>query len=117
MRGYVACRANELPSGASKAVRLGGRSVALFNVDGHYYALRNTCPHQGAALCEGMVFGTVTASEPQQYDYDEDRHVVVCPWHGWEFDLRSGESLFDPEHVRVSRFDVIVEAGDIVIVA
>lgn len=65
----------DIPEGGSIVVKLSdGREIAIFNVDGHFFALDNACPHMGGPLGEGCLEG----------------HRVVCPWHGWEFDVRSG---------------------------
>lgn len=108
---YVVCEASELPPGTRRIVDIGGRSVGVFNVDGRYYALRNTCPHQGAALCTGSVLGTVRSPRPGEYSYDGTRKLLQCPWHGWEFDLATGQSWFDPARTRVKPYDVQVETG------
>lgn len=93
-----------------------GRSIGVFNVDGHLFALRNTCPHQGAQLCLGTVRGTMLPSDPYEYRYGRDGRVLRCPWHGWEFDLETGEKLFDvTERARVKTYEVSVE-GDRVVV-
>jgi nitrite reductase/ring-hydroxylating ferredoxin subunit len=72
--------------------------------------LRDVCPHQGAALSDGMVVGEVTAECPGEYMFASGRHIR-CPWHGWEYDLQTGQSSYDPQHDRVRSFDVSVESG------
>jgi nitrite reductase/ring-hydroxylating ferredoxin subunit len=64
----------DIPSGQAKAYVVGDREIALFNVDGTYYAIENTCPHQGGPLAEGWIDGT----------------TVTCPWHAWCFDVTNG---------------------------
>ena len=92
-------RADEIPRGGSKVVKIKEHRVALFNWEGEILALDNTCPHQGGPLGEG---------------YLEESGVVSCPWHGWTFDLRTGVSPIDPD-VKVRRYPVTVEAGEIII--
>ena len=89
-----------------------GRSIGVFNVDGHLFALRNTCPHQGAQLCLGTVRGTMLPSDPYEYRYGRDGRVLRCPWHGWEYDLKSGQSWVDPASVRVRSYDVGIESTE-----
>lgn len=113
---HVVCREEELPPGSVREVTLGGRSIGVLNVDGELYAIRNVCPHQRAPLCRGTVAGTMLASRPQEWVYGMDRQVLRCPWHGWEFDLASGRSLFDPERVRVKTYDVEVVDGEVMLV-
>jgi 3-phenylpropionate/trans-cinnamate dioxygenase ferredoxin subunit len=111
----VVCAAAALPPGERIVVELGGRSIGVFNIDGRLYAVRNTCPHQGAPLCEGAVSGTMTSSRPHSYEYDAERLVVACPWHGWEFELESGRSVFDPTGTRVRCYAAHVVGDDIVV--
>jgi nitrite reductase/ring-hydroxylating ferredoxin subunit len=105
------CRTDELPPGARRVVRAGGRDIAVFNVDGRLYALRDTCPHQGARLSAGMVGGTMLPSAPHEYVYGLEGQVIRCPWHKFEFDLESGCSLHDPAGMRVATYGVRVEDG------
>lgn len=102
----------ELPKGTRKIVTLENRSVGLFNVNGTYYALRNTCPHQGAPLCMGTVTGMTLPSEPGEYIYGRHGEIVRCPWHGWEFDLTTGKSIYDPNKCLVRTYEVTVEQGE-----
>jgi nitrite reductase/ring-hydroxylating ferredoxin subunit len=97
-------------------VSIGRVSVGLFNVDGAYHALANVCPHQGAPLCLGPLTGTHVPSEPYVYAWGLEQRVLRCPWHGWEFDVTTGRSLFDPQ-VRTRGFDVVVEEGELVVYA
>jgi nitrite reductase/ring-hydroxylating ferredoxin subunit len=75
----------ELSDGQACVVDVAGRSVAVFNVGGSFYAIDNTCPHRGGPLGEG----------------DVDGKVVVCPWHGWRWDVTTGANTNNPA-VRVS---------------
>lgn len=70
-----------------------GREVAVFRIDGEYYALANYCVHQGGPLCEGSVSGTLTSDDDFELEYSRDDEIVSCPWHGWEFDIKTGEHL------------------------
>lgn len=101
----------EIPIGARKIVSIGGRSIGVFNVGGHFYALRNLCPHQQAPLCEGRVMGTTLPSRPGEYRLGMEGQVLRCPWHAWEFDLATGRSIFDPQSCRVRGYEVTVTAG------
>lgn len=106
----------ELPPGSRRAVEVDGRSVCVVNAGGRLFALRNTCPHQGAALCRGTVGGTMLPSRPLEYVVGLEGLVLRCPWHGWEFRLDTGTALFDPK-VRVKVYPVEVEDGRVVVVA
>ncbi len=114
-RRQVVCELDDLPVGAVREIWVGGRSIAVFNVAGRLYGIRNVCPHQGAPLCRGTVGGTMLASRPQEWIYGMEDTILRCPWHGWEFDLRSGESLFDPERARVRTYPVRIDGTQVVI--
>ena len=110
------CALEDLPPGARRIVDADGRSIGVFNVDGELFAVRNACPHQGAQLCLGTVSGTMLPSDPYEYRYGRESRVLRCPWHGWEFDLETGEKLFDvTERARVRTYPVSVEDGRVVI--
>lgn len=112
---HVVCHVDELPPGARRIVRIHGRSIGVFNIDGELRALRNICPHHGAPLCLGQVTGTMLESEPQQYAYDAGRHVLRCPWHGYEFDMERGTALVDSAGMAVRTYEVSVEGREVVI--
>ena len=90
--------ASDFPVGQAMVVEISGRCIAIFNVDGQFYALDNTCVHRGGPLGEGFV----------------DRHnlTVQCPWHGWIYSLATGASTFDSMG-RVEKFEVKVEEGEV----
>jgi 3-phenylpropionate/trans-cinnamate dioxygenase ferredoxin subunit len=114
--GTDVCALDELPPGARRVVSVDGRSIGVFNVAGALYAIRNACPHQGADLCRGTVGGTMLPSDVYEYRYGLDGRIVRCPWHGWEFDLATGEKVFDPSsRARVRTYPVAVVDGRIVI--
>ena len=87
---------------------MGGRSIGIFNVRGEFFALRNRCPHQGGPLCLGPLEGLIQSTGPGDYSVSRTGEVLRCPWHGWEFDIRTGQSWFDPARVRVRRYEVSV---------
>jgi len=87
---------SELEKGACKAVEVNGKFIALFNVEGAIYATDNTCLHRGGPLGEGTLFG----------------EVVSCPWHLWEWNVRTGENVDNPA-VKVATYPVKVEGNDI----
>jgi nitrite reductase (NADH) small subunit len=109
MGKHVVGTVAELPPGSRKIVDVEGRSVGVFNVNGTYHALRNSCPHQAAPLCRGSVKGMTISSGPGQYEYVREGEILRCPWHGWEFDLTNGRSIFNPHKVRVRSYPVTVE--------
>jgi len=90
----------ELGEGQARTVEVNGKSIAVFNVAGRYYAIDNLCPHRGGPLGEGDVEG----------------QIVVCPWHGWRWDVTTGANANNPA-VRVSCYPVTVEQGTIFVAA
>ena len=110
----VALPLADLPPGSSASVKAFGTTVAIFNIGGNLYATGNNCPHHGGPLCEGRVSGAMLPSQPKEYRYGWEGQVLRCPWHGWEFDLESGRSLFDSS-VRVKVYGVEVEDDQIVL--
>ena len=112
MPKYVVARRDEIPPGGRKLVVVAGRTVGLFNVDGEFFALLDRCPHQGGPLCHGQLWGAVHAPVPGVYDYSAAGPLLRCPWHGWEFDVRTGQSWWDPPRTRVRRYPVTVEPAE-----
>lgn len=105
-------RADEIPPGGRKIVEVAGRSIGIFNVGGEFFAIRNQCPHAGGPLCEGILSGFVRSTEPGEYEYVRRGEFIRCPWHQWEFDVKTGQSWFDPVKTRVRRYETRVEPGD-----
>jgi len=107
-------RASEIPPGARKIVYpQPGPGIGVFNVDGRFYALKNTCPHMGAPLCEfGLLTGTTTArSTPDgrlEFEWIRENEILKCPWHSWEFDLTTGRTVF-PSRNRVASYEVSLD--------
>ena len=108
MAKHIIGTVDEIPPGERKLVTIEGREIGVFNVHGEFYALRNRCPHQGGALCKGRVSGFVTARVPGEYEYTRKGEILRCPWHGWEYDIKTGQSWVDPSSVRVRSYEVEV---------
>jgi nitrite reductase/ring-hydroxylating ferredoxin subunit len=87
-------RADDLRAGTCKTIDLPeGRELALYNIDGEFYATENFCPHKGARLADGILC----------------QHVIECDLHGWQFDVRTGQCLTVTE--RLKTYEVVVEDG------
>jgi len=115
MTKHVIAPVGELPPGSRKFVTIDDRPIAIFNIKGEYFGLLNRCPHQGAALCEGPLIGLAEADLPGDIRYTRQGEILRCPWHGWEFDIRTGQSYCDPKKFRVPAYDVNVEPGTAVV--
>ena len=111
MSRHVVSTIRAIPPGSRKLVQIEGRSIGVFNIDGEFFALRNRCPHQGGPLCSGRLSGFSTARVPGEYHYTRKGEILRCPWHGWEFDVKTGRSWVDPERVRTRSYPVKLEAG------
>ena len=109
---FVVGTVDEIPPGGRKVVIVDGREIGVFNVNGEYFAVLNRCPHQGGPLCSGRQTGFLVAPMPGEYQLTRPGEVIRCPWHGWEFDLKTGQSWCEPARVRVRSYDVSVQAGE-----
>jgi NAD(P)H-dependent nitrite reductase small subunit len=91
-------RKGEIPAGSGKVVQAGAKTLAVFNCDGTFYAIENACQHRGGPLGEGALSGT----------------SVSCPWHGWEYDVKTGACQMDPS-IKAQPFEVKVDGDDILV--
>ena len=87
---------SEIPPGKGKELVAGGRVVAVYNVDGQFHALDGVCPHAGGPLGKGALVGS----------------TVTCPWHGWQFDVTTGQHCFSAA-LKQPRFSVVVQGDDV----
>lgn len=111
MARHVVALASTIAPGERRRVSVGGRPVVVFNLAGTYYALLDRCPHQGASLCAGHQTGFVSSDGPGDYQLERMGEIIRCPWHGWEFDIKTGQSWFNPEHTRVRQFEAGIVSG------
>lgn len=112
MTRHVVARVGDIPQNGSRLVDVKGRKIALFHVNGEYFALTDRCPHEGGSLCAGLLVGRLSSKEPGTYDLSRSREFVQCSWHGWEFDLRTGQSYTDPDSIRARTYAVTVAPGE-----
>ncbi|MBI4484173.1 MAG: non-heme iron oxygenase ferredoxin subunit [Acidobacteria bacterium] len=89
--------AGEVSPGEARLVEAGGKQIALFNVDGAYFALDNTCTHRGGPLAEGFIEGS----------------AVTCPWHGAQFDIKSGQVMRPPAPQGVTLYPTRIVGEDV----
>jgi 3-phenylpropionate/trans-cinnamate dioxygenase ferredoxin subunit len=113
VKRYRVIQADKIPVGARKILRIEDRSIGIFNVNGTFIAVLNLCPHQFAPVCQGRVSGTTAPSQPGEMNWVRDGEILYCPWHGWEFDLLTGDCLTD--YRRLRRFATTVEDGWVVL--
>jgi len=91
-------RVADIPPGEARAYIVGDREIAVFNVDGTFHAIENSCPHQGGPLAEGWIDGT----------------TVTCPWHAWCFDVTTGVMTLGG-YTSVDAFDVALDGATIAV--
>jgi 3-phenylpropionate/trans-cinnamate dioxygenase ferredoxin subunit len=108
---HVVCPVGELPSGERRIVNIGRRSIGVFHVGDRFYALRNRCPHQGGPLCVGHILGDAVADVPGAAAVSENPLRIACPWHGWEYDLATGQSFLGPSDPGIKSYGVALEPG------
>lgn len=89
---------NDLKPGEGKVIDVSGTKVALFNVDGEFFAINNTCRHKGGPLGEGYLEGD----------------VVTCPWHGWKYNVKTGANVTIP-NLKMASYKVKVEGDDVMV--
>ena len=112
MNRYVVASVDDFPAEGRKLVHVKGRPIAIFRLGEEWFALSNRCPHQGGSLCEGRQIGLVEAPRPGEYRYSRNGEIIRCPWHGWEFDIRTGLSRCRPDDLLVRQFPVNLEDGE-----
>ena len=100
--------------GERRVVEVDGKRIGVFNVDGRYYALHNRCPHMAGNLCEGPVTGTTLPANGYAFVYGRQGEIIRCAWHGWEFEIATGQCLIDPK-IRARTYAVTVEDGQLVV--
>ncbi len=99
MSEYVkVAQVSDLQPGTGKVVMVKDKAIALFNVDGTFYAIDNTCLHRGGPLGEGEMEG----------------NVVTCPWHGWQYDVKTGVSETNPS-VKAQTYQVKVDGSTVMV--
>ena len=95
-RLVTVARVEDVPPGSVVKVTAGEEELALAHVDGEFYASQHHCIHLQGPLGEGSI----------------DDHVLTCPWHGWQYDVRTGENEFD-RAIQLRTYEVRVEDGDV----
>ena len=111
---------SELPDGERRIVEHGGLEIGVFHWQGQLYAYQNLCVHQGGPACEGIIMHKVEdVLGPDRtwhgQKFSGEVHFV-CPWHGYEYDLKTGECAAD-RRLRLKSYQVVRRGEDIYVVA
>jgi|SRR5689334_16738279 nitrite reductase/ring-hydroxylating ferredoxin subunit len=112
MARHVVATTSEIAPGRNKVVTIDGREIVVFHVNGQFFALLNRCPHEGAPLARAACVAHLYSDDPGRFQRTRVGEMLRCAWHGWEFDMRTGQSYCDPQRVRVRSYPVAVEAGE-----
>lgn len=106
----------DFPVGKFVIVQIDGREIGITQLkNGEFRAVRNHCPHKGAPICKGIVGGTWLPSKPGELLYGRDGEILVCPWHGFEFDLITGEEIFHQQPLKLLIYPAEEYNGQIVV--
>lgn len=115
MRVKVA-RRSDIEPGERRLVEVDGKTIGIFNVDGTFYALVNRCAHQGGPVCNGKIMPRLSAEILPSGEVREvlsaQIDTIACPWHGWEYDLRSGRCLANPR-LGIRSYEIVSEGEDL----
>ncbi|MBC7724236.1 MAG: Rieske 2Fe-2S domain-containing protein [Burkholderiaceae bacterium] len=109
---YVVGRVDEFPESGRMIVDIRGREVGIFRIRNRFYAVLNRCPHLGGPLVKGQLVNAVTSTGPGNMELDTSKDLIACPWHNWEFDIKTGQSFWNPKHLKARPFAVGVEVGN-----
>jgi nitrite reductase/ring-hydroxylating ferredoxin subunit len=100
----------EFPPNTRRMISVGAREIGVFRVGDRFYAVRNRCPHQGGPLCIGSIFPRIVSEGPGEVALADGPPLIVCPWHGWQYDVETGQS-YAPGDPRVKSYGVSVASG------
>jgi nitrite reductase/ring-hydroxylating ferredoxin subunit len=120
MAQVFVCNELEMQDGDVRIIRQDRIEVGVYRHAGNYYAYRNHCLHQGGPACEGIIRNKVVdlLDSEQRFlglAYDESEPHIVCPWHGWEYKLKTGECAPDPR-LRLRKYEVVQREGGVYVV-
>jgi nitrite reductase (NADH) small subunit len=121
MSELFVAKSGELKDGERKIVPHGGSEIGVYRVKGELYAYQNLCGHQGGPACEGLLMAKVEEVIAPDRTYQgmrfnhEEMHIV-CPWHGWEYDLVTGVMVADKKF-RLRKYDVVEKDGGVYVLA
>jgi nitrite reductase (NADH) small subunit len=119
-QSYLVCRSDELKDGDRRVMSCDGTEVGVFKVDGQLVAWHNECPHRSGPVCQGRIYKRVL--EPVAADgtvrelaYDENTTNIVCSWHGYEFNLKTGANQ-GTDKIKLRRVKLEEKDGNVYVV-
>src|SRR2546423_5148333 len=111
MPKHVVAPVGDIPPGGRRLVKVNGRAIVVFNLDGEYFALSDRCPHRGGPLSQGRLTGLLESAEPGAYRYTRLREIVRRPPHRREDDVRTGKTRCEPDRPGARSHRASVETG------
>ncbi len=119
MTEHIVAKEAEIPEDERVIVEVEGKEIGVFNVKGEYFAVLNWCVHQGGPCCEGTVDGTYSATFDRDtlevdLQWVKDDEILSCPWHGWEYDLTTGDCLSNNRYT-IPQYPVRINEGNIIV--
>jgi len=114
---YWIASVEELAEDGSRVIEeIEGQEIAVFHIDGEYYALANYCVHQGGPVCEGGLTGrTGVGEDGWELTFEDEGKIITCPWHHWQFDVTTGKDIACNRYT-IPTYDVRVEDGEVYVV-
>jgi nitrite reductase (NADH) small subunit len=115
MAEWYVGKISEFAEGSKKIIEVDGKKIGVYKKNGRFYAYKNLCKHQGGPVCEGLTLGRVEAVLAEDKTFIQERYSdtvthIVCPWHGMEYNVETGESASNKK-LRLDSYE-IVERGD-----
>lgn len=110
----IICKADELDPGDRILIETVRGVIGVFNIGGHYHALKNVCPHAGAEVCRGTLSGTTAVANSGELEWVNDGEILRCPWHQWEFDVRTGHTVLASKW-RIATYAVSIHDGNLIL--
>jgi nitrite reductase/ring-hydroxylating ferredoxin subunit len=110
-------RADDFHPGSCRFFTIENREIGVYVLpDGEFRAVLNVCPHKGAPVCRGPLGGTWPPSTPGTLAFAHDDEILMCPWHGREYDLRTGREIYQASPTRLRMYPIEVDDGTVVVV-
>lgn len=123
MRTVRVCRQDELEDQGKTVVDVAGLEIGVFRLGDEFFAWKNRCPHQGGPVCQGRIYNKVIEKldpdmKSRGRDFEMDVAHIVCPWHGLEFDVRTGQfaGASDTEIMSLEGYPTQVHDGDVYVI-
>lgn len=123
MRTVRVCRVDEIEDKGKTVVEVDDLQVGVFRLGDEFFAWKNVCPHQGGPVCQGRIYSKVVEvldadMKSRGRDYDQSATHIVCPWHGLEFDVRTGSfaGAAKVDVMSLDGFPIQVQDGEVYVV-